>query len=419
MSAVLVAVIFGWSLHRAVRSSDAWPGPVTGTVLWAIVGSAGWLSLLALFGIEWRPWLVPLPLVVAVALTLHRRSVVASSRPHIDGWLLLTVGAVAPRVLAVALTPAYGWDFRYLWGLKAEAFAAAGGIDLTWLSWRPLARLHPSYPPLWPELLAAGRLLGADLATTAAAWSALLAVGLAAAGWDLARGLSRPWRTVTAVSMAWTPVLFRPEYSGYAEPLLAFLLTLALGSLALASRADSAALVTLAVAAPVLALTKNEGVVLALGCVAAALARWRLRALPAMIATLATVALWRLVVVLNDLPHPGAVTNPEALAARAATLPAAIAAALTPTLAWLFVAWLLLVPTLLDRGMRTPAAVLLLWMASVVTAYLTTPWGLAWHLTWSVDRVAAVAFPAALAVALPTALRLRAAPPAPDSAPGG
>lgn len=418
MTAVLVAAALGWCMDRTVGRAGDWCGAVTGTILWAIAGTGAWLSLLALAGVAWRPWLMVLPLLLAAPLALLRPAH-KPVRPSFDLCLAGATLLVAPRVVAVALTPAYGWDFRYLWGLKAQVFAVARGIDLTWLAWRPLADLHPSYPPLWPELLAAGPVLGGRVATTAAAWGAVLVVGLAAAGWDAARDLPRPLRALVAACLAWAPVLFRPDRSGYAEPLVAFLLVVALGAVAAAARSDRRALLALAVAAPALALAKNEGAVLAVACVVAALVVDRRRAIPAALATAGTIVLWRAVVMLADLPLPGAVRDLDVLVERSLSLPSALAIAITPELGWLLLAWALLLPTLLDRRLRAPAAVLLLWVGAAATAYLTTPWEFAWHMAWSLDRVVAVAFPAALAIAVPAALRAGAAPPAPDTAPGG
>jgi len=418
VTAVLLAVALGWCLDRVVgRPADRF-GPVTGTVLWAIAAGGGWLSLLALAGIAWRPWLLVLPWLLTAPAAFLRPGR-TPTRPAADLWALATAVVVAPRAFAVALTPAYGWDFRYLWGLKAEVFAAARGIDLTWLAWQPLAELHPSYPPLWPELLATGPLLGERVASIAAAWGAVLVVGLAAAGWDATRDLPRPLRALVASCLAWAPVLFRPDRSGYAEPLVAFLLVVALVAVAAAAEKDGRAPVVLAVAAPALALAKNEGAVLAAACVVAALVVVRRRAVPAVIATAGSIGLWRAVVVFAALPRPGAVHELDVLVERSLSLPSALATALTPALGWLLLAWALLLPALLDRRVRAPGAVLLLWVGAAATAYLTTPWGLAWHLAWSLDRVVAVAFPAALAVTASALLRAPAAPPAPGSAPGG
>lgn len=418
MTAVLVAVVLGHLLWRCGAPRDGGAGPVTGTVLWAVAGTGGWMSLLALAGVAWRPWLLLLPVVVAgavVAAGRRRRT----RRWPLDAWALAAGAVAAPRALAVALTPAYGWDFRYLWGLKAKVFAAAGGVDTAWLAWAPLADLHPSYPPLWPVLLAAGPVLGGNVETTAAAWSALLVVGLAGVGWEAGGDLPRPLRAVAAVALAWTPVLFRPERSGYAEPLVAFLLCAALLALEAAARRRPGALASLAVAAPALALAKNEGLVLALACVAVAVAVGRRAALAAVAGTVAVAVGWRLVVAAAALPRPGAVRDAAVVAERAASLPAAVGAALTPGLVLLLLAWSLLLPALLARRPRTAAVVLAVWAAAVVAAYLTTPWGFAWHLNWSLDRVVALAFPGALAAALTSSFRPAAAPPAPDTSPAG
>ncbi|MGQ9752516.1 MAG: hypothetical protein ACUVRE_07795 [Thermoanaerobaculaceae bacterium] len=205
----------GWGLAFFLRQAlpRLWEA-----VLLALVGSGFWLFALGLLGWPWRLWLVVLPLGFGFGAACAKTDLwwrwVSQNR------LITGLGIV---VLALCVRfPGWGWDFRYIWGLKAKVFASFGGHDLSWLGQPEVLRFaHPGYPPLWPDTLALPVLLGLPVETSAGIWTALLRLGLAGVCWHLAKGGSQ----ALAAAMGFlAPSLFRPGYSGYAEPLVAFLL---------------------------------------------------------------------------------------------------------------------------------------------------------------------------------------------------
>ncbi len=187
-----------------------------------------WLAVLQLAGVRWSVGTLAVPVVAAVILLLAMPPPVR--RPAGDGrlWAGLAAAAVAPAVLLAAAAPVGGWDFRYIWGLKARAFALAGAHDASWLAWPGHVFAHPDYPPMWPDLLAAAVLAGGEATRAAALWHAVVVAALAAACWWAAGAAPPRVRALAAVAGAWAPVLLLPAYAGYAEPLLALAAVVAL-----------------------------------------------------------------------------------------------------------------------------------------------------------------------------------------------
>ena len=56
----------------------------------------------------------------------------------------------------MATRPAFGWHFRYVWGLRGLVSALAESHMSPWMVWFPNHWFHPDYPPAWPDLLSAG-----------------------------------------------------------------------------------------------------------------------------------------------------------------------------------------------------------------------------------------------------------------------
>lgn len=204
----------GWGLAFLLRQSlpRLWEA-----VLLALGGSGFWLFLLGFLGLRWELWLAILPLGVGLAGSCFKATY--WFRWIAENWLKTALGAAALGVLVHF--PAWGWDFRYQWGLKAKVFAAFRGHDFFWLGQEGVGFAHPGYPPLWPDALAFPVLLGLPVESSAGIWTALLRLGLAGVCWHLAAGGSQ---TLAALVGFFSPSLFRPDYSGYAEPLVAFLL---------------------------------------------------------------------------------------------------------------------------------------------------------------------------------------------------
>lgn len=417
LAPVALALAGGWGLWRVIARAPGAPGALAGSTLGAVLLTVAWTACLDAVGLPWRPlWLLlPLPPALAAGLAWRRHVAVRADR---DVWAGVAAAAVAARALVAALTPAFGWDFRYLWGLKARVFALAGGFDLGWLAWPGHRFAHPGYPPAWSDLIAAGIVLGAPADAVAAAWQALLAAALAAVCWEVTARRPGWLRALAASAAAWSPVLCDPRNSGYAEPLLAFLAALALASLAGAARGERGALATVTAAAAALALTKNEGIALAAGvCLALLLTGGIRRAWPPLAAAGLAVAAWRLVLPAGVAGAASEFAPSVAAAARnAAELPSALLSALSeaPLLALVMLLWAVClaswwVPEL--RGVRLAVAV---WGAAVGAAYLSTVEALAWHVASSLDRVLAAPLPAVLALVLAASFtppERRAAPP--------
>lgn len=426
--AVLPVLLLGWGLTRLATAGADVSDTVTGAVVWGTLGQVVWMAALDLAGVRWSLPLLLIPgAAVAVAALAARRA---------PGWTTGSVraafaagewrwgGAAAVAALAhaavIAAAPAFGWDFRYVWGLRARAFALAGGHDAAWLSWPPFAFAHPTYPPLWSDLLAGGAITGATVAATASAWQAVVAVALAAGCWACSRGAAAPARALAAAAGAWSPVIFWPRYSGYAEALLALLVVAAFCGLDRVAAGESGAMPALVAATAALTLAKDEGAALALGV---ALATVRLiglrRALPAVFAFAVPLACWHLF-----LAHAGVhqsvyqVTVPLALR-HLAGLPAALATALKPKLALLALAGALAAPGLRGPRLRGVRLALGVWGLAVAGAYLTTTVGLAWHLFTSLDRVLAAPLPAILALSLRAGWPVPALGHEPPKAPSG
>ena len=389
-----------------------------------VAATVVWIGLLAVTGNRWGH--APQLLLLGAAFLLELK---ARPRPHaagwpaIDRWALAAAALVAARAAWIAAVPAFGWDFRYIWGLKARAFALAGGLDTGWLAWPGHGFAHPAYPPAWSFLIAAGVVLGASAGAAAAAWQALLAAALAAACWELAAGASSWARALAAVAAACSPALLDPVHSGYAEPLLAFLAAAALlGLRGLPERAPgSAALLVLA--AGTLALVKHEGLALAVALViGAAVAAGVRRALPAAAVVVAATFAWQLVVPAGlAAGDADLVPSLARAAANAAALPAALSQAVvrTPTIALMFAAWLAVVVCWGGRELRGARLACGVWGLAVLGAYLSTTADLTWHLATSADRVLAVPLPAVLSLVLAARFTPADGRSAPASSRGG
>ena len=393
---VVMVLITGLAVWARLVTPQV-PAPTLAVVpMLGIAATAAWMGLLDLINIAWSPLaLVSLPAAALATWLLGTRRMPRLNRP--DAWLLTAVGAAAAHMTLLAAMPSFGWDFRYNWGLKAQVFAAAGRHDGAWLASAAHAFVHPSYPPLWSDLLAHGILLGGTEAAVAAAWQAVLAGGLATACWALAKPGPRWARALAAGCGAWPMVLFWPRYSGFAEPLLAYLV--AIGLLAV-ERADGKAQVWIvAPAAACLALSKQEGIALGLGIL---LAAWRVmprrRAVLAAAVWAAAVAAWQVFLASHGIHSDEYNLGFSRILTHAVALGPSLVAASKPKYLVLLAVW-----ALAGLGLRRAATlglrrVLAVWAAAVVGAYLTTNADLTWHLFTSLDRVLAVPLPATLAV---------------------
>jgi hypothetical protein len=307
------------------------------------------------------------------------------------------------------MRPNVGWDFRYLWGLKAKVFALAGRNDPSWVIWPPNAWHHSDYPPLWPDLLAFGSQHGSPITTVAAIWQAVLLLGLAAACWDILRDEPPLIRVAGAAIGTFAPAILDPGYWGNAELLVAFLSAVAFGSLnrlRAGSSPDAAAALTLAVAVVGLCLTKNEGMVLAFGlAVAALLLASRLARVVAPIAFVVGVLSWQFFMSIHGLGH-----EPRTVRAGAMVVAGHQMAGWIWRHAWspvgvILLTWALALLALLTRRTASSALAVVVWWAGVIAAYLTVADGTVWRLATSFNRVVAAPLPGIVAVALAASLK--------------
>lgn len=401
--AVAAALVGGYGLARRLGETGSFARTLPAALVWGLALTGACLPLAACLGVRWGAVLVLAPACAGLVGLRRQRSALVSAPAHPGVLPLLAVAATGVQVALLATTPAFGWDFRFIWGVRARAALAVGGIPWQWLQWPPHAFAHPDYPPLWSVLLATGALGDAPVAWAAAAWQAALCAGLAAVCWSAAAGAPHWVRAAAALGGAWAPWLWssRVDSSGYAEPLVAFLAAFALVRL---WRRDGG-IASLCAACCLLASSKHEGMVLALGVGVAAAVSLRGRARWAPLAgAVATTLAWRLVVSVAQLPGEAIVLDPARMLARLPALPGAVAAVLTPLSAVLLLAWLAAVAGLAGHGRSTLAAVTG-WAVALVAAYLVSPHDLAWHVSTSLLRVLAAPLPAVVALALASAWR--------------
>ncbi len=396
LAGVLAVLLLGGGVQARLRRWCPGLPWMVGVPLWGTLGCALWLGIAAGAGVSWGAGLV-IAMGIAGGLLLGTGLGRAAWRRP-DRWAIWALALALPQGIRLAADPAFGWDFRYVWGLKARVFAAAGGYDWGWLTWPGNLFAHPDYPPLWPDLLAAAAALGADVRVAAALWQGLLALVLAAACWWAARAAAPALRTLAAASGAWSMVIFEPRHTGYAEPMLAFAAVVALASLRDLARKEPGCLVPLTGAVAALALTKNEGMALAVGVVAGAAFSARGRGFVAALG-LIPGAIWRLVVGLHGIPGEPLGLAPAALAHRLAALPASFAETLhTPTVLIPAVVWLLALAGLRARDARGVPVALAVWFLAAIAVYTAGRNDLHWWLATSLDRVLAVPLPGVLAI---------------------
>ena len=395
-AAVAIVVLTGLGFARLVTPETGLAASLTIAPMFGGLALIGWLARLDLVGVRWSPLaILPLP-VIALAVGWRMVDRLATVRRP-DIWLALAIAVAVTHAALLSTVPSFGVDFRYHWGLKATIFAAAGHHDGAWLSVPSHTFAHPSYPPLWTDLLAVGVVLGGALKAVGAVWQATLTVGLAAACWILAAPAPRWARALASAAGAWPVILSWPHYTGNAEPLLAYFFATALiGLLQMDGRSR---VWTVAASAAALALTKQEGMALGLGVVVAAWAALP-RGQAARVATAwaGATSCWKLFLMSYGIdvseysPSWARVGNHLSM-----FVPSFVEAAKPKDVALLCL-WAVVLTGVEGRSARSLRRVSAVWAAAVAGAYLTTSSGLAWHFLSSLDRVVAAPLPAAVAV---------------------
>jgi len=415
VAAVLLVGAAGW---RAAAPRGELPALPT-AVVWGGLAVTAWLAVLQFAGVRWSVGVLAVPVVAAAILLLVTPTPVRGPAGEGRLWAGVAAAAVAPAVLLAAASPVGGWDFRYIWGLKARAFALAGAHDASWLAWPGPRFAHPDYPPMWPDLLAAAAIAGGEATRAAALWHAVAVAALAAACWWAAGAAPAPLRTLAAVAGAWVPVMLLPAYAGYAEPLLALAAVVALATLRDRDGPAPPSPWVLAAGIAALSLVKNEGTALAAGVALAGAWTARGRARAVIAAGLLPAVAWHVLRLANGIPGEPFVLSPAFLAGRLGELPTAFARTLRVDVVVLLVAWGLVLVALGGREQRGVRVALAVWGIAALVTYVGAAPDLAWRLEGSLDRVLVAPLPATIALALGSSLRPRAAArPGPGSAPG-
>jgi hypothetical protein len=403
--AALLVLAPGWACWRWLQRWDARPNPVlcfaTGAV--SLPGFA--LFAVHVLGIGWSETalaVIGLAFLLAGALVRFGSGTTHWRRPSFC-VLAAAVPALAQAFLfSRAWQPT--WDFRYIWGLKANAFALAGGIDARWLEWPENGFHHADYPPHWPTLLAALVKLDFTAETAALLWQVVLLLGLSAACWEAVRSARASLQVLGAAVGAFAPVMLMPRYGGNADLLVAFLAAAAFALLPRVQRRrppDGATVVALGLVVATLVLAKNEGLVLGFGVVLGALVTARRRhSLWIACAFVVAALAWRGFMLWHGLPSEPRALSPAQWQKAALDIARFLWTHRLDLPAGLLLAWLATAIALCRRETAGVAIAVGVWAAGVVAAYLTSIQGVPWHLATSFDRVVAAPLAGAAAVAL-------------------
>lgn len=315
-------------------------------------------------------------------------------------WILIALG-VALYALRALTEPMWSNDFIAIWGLKGKAIFLSGGMP-EWLR-GSLGFSHPEYPLGLPFLYAGVAFLTGtwDDHALALLFPLLQIATLSVlVGWLLRRGAPRNATLLGAAILAVFEPLYSGALTGLAEVPLAFGALLFGTALAEAFEpGEAGALRRLALAAAMLAATKNEGLFLAAAGCALGLARggrrrWRLAAaaLPTALLIHGLHVLWRGPLPLRDfdLRLFSFSRLGESLATAAGVLGPA---------GWV---GLVLVATLVALGARrADADAILLLAACAAAVYLLLPAfavrGPAWMVQTTLIRIGAALAPLAAA----------------------
>ena len=320
------------------------------------------------------------------------------------GWALpfYAIGVIAITGYALYATIAPPPEFDYLadWGLKARAFFEVHSIDWQLLGRAIVRDTHPDYPLLLP-------LLYDFIAVLRNGWNdyylGIVHVAFAAALLLVIHGTAleetRSRITAAFITAALVPLAATP-WIGMAEgPFIAYA-TAALLLIRRGNVASGAILLGLA------ASTKNEGLTLiaatAIGLVCARRAREVVRLWPAVIIPLP----WLIVRSWHRLPTDivtGGVISRIAAHLRdpRPLIDALSSASLGKPLFWIALAIGIVIAsrTLVTRE-RFVVVTLLVQFACYVGAYVATPYDVAWHVTYSWERLVAHLTPALTYVVL-------------------
>jgi hypothetical protein len=308
---------------------------------------------------------------------------------------ILTTLTLVGYTLFATLAAPWAWDFNAIWGLKARVFFEHGGVDWRFLQspWNDFA--HPDYPLLVP--------MNFDFLALASGgwndrWIGLLFVAFAIALVLVVRQVMAdefPQPVPALITFA-VAGLACTRYVGLAEGALAAFATAGILMLRRGESLHAALLLGLA------ASTKQEGGMLLVTTVIALLLarRWRdaIRLWPAFVIaapwwiTAATMGL------RSDLAVPGALHRAAAHMSSIGEIVHLLATWTADPILWLLIAAAILVA--LRREEAPYLVIVIVQFAGLIAAYVTTPYGLHWHISTSWPRLTRQLAPIATILAL-------------------
>jgi hypothetical protein len=372
---------------------------------------AGTISLhlfaLSLLGVAWTRTAVLLSLapLLVLAVPFARRALAASpvderrtEAPVAWADLIVLVPVVAYAIFAL-WAPPYEWDFYGIWGLKGRFFFDARGVDWSFLR---INTSHPDYPLLVPLFFDFVAVVSGGWNDAAFGW---IYVAFCASLLAIVRAHSSPWVTLAVAFPALS------LWIGLGEaPVTAF----GCAALLMIRRGDDrlgALLLGFA------AWSKNEGLALIVtAAVALLMTSWSVRRVLRLWPAAALIAPWLIARSLLHLPTDlaqggalgrilGRFADPVATAKALATAP--------PDQPFLWLAVLAIVLVYIRSAVqreRFLLVALLLQGAALVIPLLATPFDLAGHAQFSLNRILHQIVPAAVFLAAILARRDLSAP---------
>jgi hypothetical protein len=354
----------------------------------------------------WRGVVIVLLLVIAAGAALGIRVLPARSATKVPlhwGALVfypIAIVAMIGYALYATLAPSPEFDYLADWGFKARSFFEIRSIDWQLLAHASARDTHPDYPLLLPltyDFIAVLRNGWNDayLGVVHVAFAAALLLVIHGTALEETRSrLAAAFVTAALVPLAATP------WMGIGEgPFIAY----ATAALLLIRRGN----VTIgAILLGLAASTKNEGLTLiaaaAIGLLCARRAREIIRLWPAIVIPMP----WLLARLFHRLPTDivtgGVVARVVAhLRDPRPILAALSSASLGKPLFWIALAAGVVIAsrTLVTRE-RFVIVTLLVQFACYLGAYIATPYDVAWHVTWSWERLVAHLTPALTFVVL-------------------
>lgn len=413
--AVLFCLVVGAPLATSLAAAPRRTSMLIGEAY--LLGSGALAFVLFAFsaaGVAWSALLLLGATAIAggIAILLTVRRGWSPVRPAwtpanaIDALTAVLIGGYARYA---TLAPPVEIDFIIIWGLKAQKFWIARGIDWTFLESAYNVATHVDYPILLPLVFDVHALLGGAWPDR---WIGVVSVAYGIAGALVFRGflreeLSSFWSA--AVSLATMPLLFSPHIGLAEAPLLAYG-TVGLLYLRRGLSSNSFGFITrAAIYLGFAAFSKNEGLTLiaaaAVGMIVAG--RWRLvwRLWPSAVVVGPWLAMRSLHRLQTDLLAGGTLdrivsrlSDPKPL------LSALIAVPIGERLFWIGVSVALLIGVRRIAGERFLLVTLIVQSLFFIFAYVVTPHDVMWHVQWSFDRIfrqlmPAFAFLAMIAIA--------------------